>query len=105
MTYHHRSPRHPRGKRAFPPPRLGPPVAREMTMLRRDVPALLLVLLAAGPSRAEVKLNHLFADHMVLQQGAAVPVWGTAGPGERVTVGLGTQSQTATAGDDGKWMV
>jgi sialate O-acetylesterase len=59
-------------------------------------------LLAA---RAEVKLPAIFSDHMVLQRDARVPVWGTAAPGENVTVEFAGQTQTATAGADGKWRV
>lgn len=54
--------------------------------------------------RADVKLPPLFTDNMVLQQGMQVPVWGTAGDGEKVTVSI--QGQTVTAEPkDGKWMV
>jgi len=42
---------------------------------------------------------------MVLQQDLHLPVWGTAEVGERVTVTVGKESGTATAGADGKWMV
>jgi sialate O-acetylesterase len=62
-------------------------------------------VLVAQPSRADVKLPHLFSDHMVLQQAGNVPVWGVADPGERVTVRFGQQEQTATADADGKWTV
>jgi sialate O-acetylesterase len=34
-----------------------------------------------------------------------VPVWGTATPGEKVTVKIAGQTKSATAGADGKWMV
>ena len=34
-----------------------------------------------------------------------VPVWGTASPGEEITVTLGQQKQTTAAGADGKWML
>jgi sialate O-acetylesterase len=54
---------------------------------------------------ADVKPNNLFSDHAVLQSGVSVPVWGTASPGEQVTVSLGDQKQTAAADADGKWMV
>jgi sialate O-acetylesterase len=47
----------------------------------------------------------LFGDHMVLQQEMALPVWGWADAGEKVTVTIGTESATATAGADGTWMV
>src|ERR1017187_2886105 len=42
---------------------------------------------------------------MVLQSGMAVPVWGAAAPGERVTVTLNGQKLSAVASADGKWMV
>lgn len=62
--------------------------------------AVLLVLSA----RAEVRLNRLFTDHMVLQREMLAPVWGWADPGERVSVQFAGQSATAVAGPDGKWM-
>jgi sialate O-acetylesterase len=54
---------------------------------------------------ADVKPAALFGNHMVLQQGMSVPVWGWAEPGEQVTVTIAGQTQTATAGADRKWMV
>jgi sialate O-acetylesterase len=66
----------------------------------------LLFTLAITPAlHADVKPAALFSDHMVLQQGMAVPVWGWADPGEKVTVTIAGQTQTATAGADRKWMV
>ncbi|HTM98969.1 MAG TPA: sialate O-acetylesterase [Pedobacter sp.] len=53
---------------------------------------------------ANVKPNSLFTDHMVLQKGVAVPIWGTADEGEQVTVTFNGQKQT-TKTIDGKWMV
>jgi sialate O-acetylesterase len=47
----------------------------------------------------------IFADNMVLQRGVLVPVWGSAEPGQPVTVTFGGQTKTATAGPDRKWMV
>jgi sialate O-acetylesterase len=72
--------------------------------MRRLLPALLV---AAAPlsAFAEVQPNPLFSDHMVLQQGVELPVWGTAAPGEKVTVTLGSASQSATADAAGKWML
>ncbi len=54
---------------------------------------------------ADVSLSHVFGDHMVLQQGRALPVWGWSEPGERVTVTISGTSKTATANRDGKWRV
>jgi sialate O-acetylesterase len=62
-------------------------------------------LFFAATVSAEVKPSALFSDHMVLQQGMPVPVWGTAAPGEAVTVAFNGQTRTATAAPDGKWMV
>ncbi len=47
----------------------------------------------------------VFGDHMVLQRDKPAPVWGTAEPGETVTVSFAGQKKTATAGTDGKWQV
>jgi len=74
----------------------------------RTIPRFVFVfsLLAAGRiAMGDVALNHLFSDHMVLQQGAKVPVWGTADAGEKVSVTFEGQTQTTTAGADGKWLV
>ncbi|HTJ79378.1 MAG TPA: sialate O-acetylesterase [Rariglobus sp.] len=56
-------------------------------------------------SSAEVSLNPLFGDHMVLQRERPVPVWGKASPGEKVSVVFGAETKTTSAGADGKWMV
>ncbi len=55
--------------------------------------------------RANVTMPPIFGDHMVLQREGTAPVWGTAAPGESVTVTAGTVKGTATAAADGKWMV
>jgi len=54
---------------------------------------------------AEVRLPAIFADHMVLQAGHAVPVWGWADPGEEVSVSIAGQTKTTKADSHGKWMV
>jgi len=54
---------------------------------------------------AEVRTAAPFGDNMVLQRECVVPVWGTARPGEKVTVSFAGQDKSATTGDDGKWMV
>jgi sialate O-acetylesterase len=42
---------------------------------------------------------------MVLQRNMAVPVWGWAAPGEKITVSLAGQKKTAEADKDGAWLV
>jgi sialate O-acetylesterase len=56
-------------------------------------------------ARAQVKPSALFSDHMVLQSGTLVPIWGTATPGEKVAVTLNGQTRSATADAEGKWIV
>ena len=60
---------------------------------------------SAGLARADIKLAPMFGDHMVLQREMAVPVWGQAAPGEKVTVTFRDQTKSATAGADGAWQV
>jgi sialate O-acetylesterase len=52
---------------------------------------------------ADVTLPAIFSDHMVLQAGASVPVWGWAEPDEQVTVSIGDQKKTAKADANGRW--
>ncbi|HVK07828.1 MAG TPA: sialate O-acetylesterase [Gemmataceae bacterium] len=82
-----------------------------MALSRFTIPGLLLAL--AAPAAADVKPHALFADHMVFQRNAPLPVWGTADPGEDVYVhlevktpdGKREEAQSAKADKDGKWMV
>ncbi|MDR1304554.1 MAG: sialate O-acetylesterase [Verrucomicrobiales bacterium] len=72
----------------------------------RFTPSLsLTLLLALAPLTvsAAVQLDPLFTDHAVLQRGAATPVFGTASPGETITLTLGAATARATADRDGNW--
>lgn len=62
-------------------------------------------ILLAIPSWADVKLPAVLSSHMVLQREMAVPVWGTAAAGEKVTVKFRTQEKSAVADAKGNWMV
>jgi sialate O-acetylesterase len=66
-----------------------------------------IVLALAPPARADVRLPAVFGDHMVLQRDAQVPVWGWAGPGERVVVSAswGGAPAAATADRTGRWRI
>ena len=61
--------------------------------------------LAAMSVEAAVSLPHVFGDNMVLQRDKPVPVWGWAGKGETVKVKFGDQEKSATADENGNWMV
>lgn len=47
----------------------------------------------------------MFQDNMVIQRRMAAPIFGTAAPGEAVTVSFRGQTKAATAGQDGRWQV
>jgi sialate O-acetylesterase len=67
---------------------------------------LLLVSLLALPAESNaLNVAGVFGDHMVVQAGKPIPVWGWAKPGTAVTVKLlDAKAVTATAGKDGRWM-
>ena len=65
----------------------------------------LAACLPLGPAHADVRLPGIFGDHMVLQQEAAVPVWGWARPQERVIVTFGNEKAETTTGSDGNWRI
>jgi sialate O-acetylesterase len=54
---------------------------------------------------ADVSLPAIFSDHLVLQQGKPVPVWGSAAADEDVTVRFAGQTQVTRADLEGKWRV
>lgn len=53
----------------------------------------------------KLRLASPFTDHAVLQRDSAVPVWGKAEPGTKLTVQFAGQEQVATADPMGKWSV
>ena len=63
----------------------------------------LLLAPAASLPAAELKLASIFADHMVLQRGKPVAVWGWSDPGESVTVTFAGQTRPTIATADGTW--
>jgi sialate O-acetylesterase len=75
------------------------PIAATASIAAASTPAV------ASLKDAKVTPASSFTDHMVLQQGADTPVWGTAAPGERVSVALAGQTREAVATNDGKWMI
>ena len=62
-------------------------------------------LLLVGSVAAEVKLPSIFGDHMVLQRGKPVSVWGQAEPGESIKVSIADKQASGKANSDGKWKV
>jgi sialate O-acetylesterase len=63
------------------------------------------VFATAFCARADVTLPGLFSDHMVVQRGLPVHVWGKAAPGESVTVTFRGESRSTSPGELGEWSV
>ena len=57
-----------------------------MTKLRSIILSLILSVAAINHATAEIKMNPLFTDNMVMQQKSNAPVWGKAEPGAKVKV-------------------
>lgn len=47
----------------------------------------------------------MFSDNMVLQREAAIAVWGTANPGDKIVVQIGSSEAETMTQPDGRWMV
>ncbi|MDD5261983.1 MAG: sialate O-acetylesterase, partial [Methylacidiphilales bacterium] len=74
-------------------------------MKRHFILSVLWIFGTAACLNGEVRLPSIFGDHMVLQQGQKLPVWGWAEPGEEVAVSIGDKTAHVTTGKDGKWRV
>jgi len=66
---------------------------------------LAAMMSTTASAHAEVTLNGIFTDHMVLQRDIPVAVYGRAAPGEKVSVSFAGQKKSATADKDGAWTV
>ena len=64
---------------------------------------MLIGLAMSGVARATVTLPAIFSDHMVVQAGRPIAVWGWAAAGEKISLRLGPSHGEATAGTDGKF--
>lgn len=64
-----------------------------------------IAFLSSAALQAEVKLAAVFSNHMVLQRRAPIAVFGTAAPGEAVSVTLAQATRQTVAGADGHWLL
>ncbi|MBQ3023074.1 MAG: hypothetical protein IJD91_07150 [Clostridia bacterium] len=68
------------------------------------------MVFSVAVSAAEIVLPDIISDHMLIQQGEEISLWGTAGSGEKVEVTISAngrvyQEGTATADEAGSFMV
>lgn len=72
--------------------------------MKKTALPLLLALLAAA-AHAEVRLSEVFGEHMVLQRDRPLRLWGSATPGQTLSVELGGRKARTRVGADGRWRV
>jgi len=68
------------------------------------VAAMMLPFFDQAETQA-VEVADIFGPEMILQRDIPVPIWGSAQPGEIVTVEFAGQNKTATADSAGRWSV
>lgn len=69
------------------------------------LPLNLAIVITLFSQAWALTLPTVFTDHMVLQRGQKVPVWGTADPGVGVSVSFAGQTQSAKTDAQGKWRI
>jgi len=79
-------------------------------MSKLKIIALIALLFSTLSIYAEVKLPVIFQDHMILQQGVPIVIWGTASPGEDCGVYFKESNNRfqlvpVTADADGNWRI
>ena len=83
---------------------------RNTHLIARAVLSVLIALVSAVTLHGQKAATDLtvaspFTDNAVLQRDMAVPVWGTADAGTKVTVKFAGQNKSAVAADNGQWKV
>ena len=73
--------------------------------MKKNITMIVFILSLATTLFAEVKPHVLFTEGAVLQREIAIPVWGTADPGEKISVELNGQSLATVADGSGNWIV
>lgn len=76
-----------------------------MQQIRISILSLLLLCGILQQGAAAITLPRIIGNNMVLQCNQQVPIWGTAGAGENITVRFGQQQKQTTADAAGNWKV
>ncbi|HEY4050448.1 MAG TPA: sialate O-acetylesterase [Acidobacteriaceae bacterium] len=69
------------------------------------IASLFSCFLCALTAWSEVSLPKMLSDHVVLQRDQPIHLWGSAAPGEQVTIALHDQKQSTTTTALGQWSV
>lgn len=71
----------------------------------RILSLIALLHLSCQQAFSGITIPQFFDNHMVLQRGRCIPIWGNATPGSRVKVTLCGKTRSCKADADGKWRI
>ncbi len=71
----------------------------------KEIFLLTTVFVVANQVFGNVTLPKIFGDNMVLQRNKAIPVWGWADAGEKVTIRFNHQTKAVVADKNGNWKI
>ena len=76
-------------------------------IIKSTIKLILFSFLFVATVQAKVKVGSVLGDNMVLQRDTEVQIWGTAQPGERlsITTGWNNVKKIFKANENGKWLV
>ncbi len=71
----------------------------------KHLTAFIVLIFFSDLANAELKTAHIFGDHMVIQRGMKVPVWGTARPGSTIVAEIAGVKYSGIANKAGHWKI
>ncbi len=63
----------------------------------------LILSISVFTGSAQIKMPHVFSDHMVLQRNIAIPLWGKAAPSSSITIEFANQHIITRSDSNGSW--
>ena len=72
-------------------------------LLRLGLSSFFFISLGSTGLLAQVRLPHIFSDHMVLQRNEPIPIWGKASAGELIHIVFDRKQYACSADQDGEW--
>lgn len=67
--------------------------------------SVLFIVCLTSSLQAQIIMPKIFGDHMILQRGINIPVWGKAKPGTVVQIKFSHHNVSTTSNDQGKWQL
>lgn len=71
----------------------------------RNLVFVVALISMASAVKANITLPAIFADNMVLQRNALIPVWGLAAANEKIEIRFNKQVKSTKADKSGRWMI